>query len=527
MLLKLRILTILLLFILPVYLFFNSGAVQVTGRLLGWPGGTVVYAREQDATTLDPAFAQEEESYKVISNIFEGLVRFKPGTNEIEPCLAEAWRVSSDGLVWTFYLKRNVFFHDATPFNAEAVRFSIERQLSLQSPDRAIYASFIFGMLDELQCPDPYTVKFILKYPYAPFLNNLAMPYAAPIVSPAAASTLGEKFGEHPVGTGPFCFDSWQKDKKIVLRANKAYRGGPPAYGSLVFKVIKNSRLRALALVVGLADIVDGITPDDARFLQEKNCPVYQTPGLDLSYLGFYIDKKPFDNAAVRQALSMAIDRSHINAAIFKGASFEANGPLPPGVLGYDPAARTAPYDPAGAKELLAQNGYPNGLKITLITYTNTRPYNPAGGEELAKSIKADLAAIGIETEIKAYPWQEYKEALQRAEGDAYLYGWISDNADPDNFLYALLSSSQIESGLNASRYKNIEADLLLIRAQQEIDPGLRQELYRKAVKLIVEDAPWVFINHSLKLAAASPGLEGFSLNANGTTILSPLKKNR
>jgi peptide/nickel transport system substrate-binding protein len=165
-------------------------------------------------------------------------------------------------------------------------------------------------------------------------------------------------------------------------------------------------------------------------------------------------------------------------------------------------------------------------MKITLITYTNTRPYNPVGGEELAKAIKADLAAVGIETEIKAYPWDQYKEALLKAEGDAYLYGWISDNGDPDNFLYTLLSSSQIENGLNTSHYKNSEADQLFIRAQQESDPVLREQLYRKAVKIIVEDAPWVFLNHSLRLAATS-GLEGFKLTSNGTTRLCQLKKNK
>lgn len=524
---RLKILSILLLVLLPVYLFFNSGAVQVTGRLLGWPGGTIVYAREQDSVTLDPALAQEEESYKVISNIFEGLVRFKPGTYEIEPCLAEAWRVSSDGLVWTFYLRRDVIFHDKTPFNSEAVKFSVERQLSSQSQEKTNYASFIFGMVDKIQCPDSYTVKFLLKYPYAPFLNNLAMPNAAPIVSPASASTPGEKFGDHPVGTGPFYFDSWQKNKNIVLKVNKDYWGTPPAYGSLVFKVIKNSRLRALALKMGLVDIVDGISLADARFLQENNCPVYQTSGMDLGYLGFFTNKKPFDNPEVRRSFSMAIDRSHINSDIFKGASVEANGPLPPGVKGYTPDLLPLPYDPAGAKELLAKNGFPNGMKITLITYTNTRPYNPVGGEALARAIKADLAAIGVEAEIKAYPWQEYKEALLKSEGDAYLYGWISDNGDPDNFLYTLLSSSQIENGMNTSRYKNSEADQLFFRAQQEPDPGLREQLYRKAVKIIVEDAPWVFLNHSLRLAATSSRLDGFSLSSNGTTQLSQLKNNK
>jgi peptide/nickel transport system substrate-binding protein len=527
MILRLKIFTILMLLILPVYLFLNPGAMQVSGRLLGLSGGTVIYAREQDSTTLDPALAQDEESYKVISNIFEGLVRFKPGTNEIEPCLAEAWRVSSDGLVWTFYLRKNVKFHDGTPFNSEAVRFSVERQLPDQSQERASYASFIFGMVENIQCPDPYTVKFLLKYPYAPFLNNLAMPYAAPIVSPASASSLGEKFGEHPAGTGPFCFKSWEKNRFIALSANKDYWGEPPQYGNLVFRVVKGSRVRAMALKMGLVDIIDGITPADGRLLQEKNCSIHQTTGLDLNYLGFFTEKKPFDNVEVRRALSMAIDRSHIDSGLFKEVCVEANGPLPPGVLGYAPDTRPIPYDPAGARELLAKNGYAGGMKITLITYTNTRPYNPAGGEELAAAIKADLAAVGIETEIKAYTWEQYKEALFNSEGDAYLYGWISDNGDPDNFLYTLLSSSQIDTGLNTSRYKNPELDQIVIKAQQESEPGLREQLYQKAVKIIIEDAPWVFLNHSLKFAATGPDLEGFILNPNGTTQLCRLKVNR
>lgn len=514
-----------LLIMFPVFLMFRSSVIPVAARLAGWESYSLVYARGDDSITMDPALAQDEESCKVISNIYEGLVRFKAGTTEVEPCLAESWQVSSDNRVWTFFLRKNIKFHDGTPFNAEAVRFSLERQILPQATDSLTYAAFTFGMVDQIKVVDPYTVRFFLKYPYAPFLNNLAMPVSAPIVSPASATALGEDFWEKPVGTGPFRFISWDKGKRITLKANSDYWAKPPEYSTLIFNVIKNSRLRSLLLKFGLADIIDGITPADARFLEQKGCQVLRSPGLDLNYLGFFNDKEPFDNPTLRRAVSMAIDRKQLTAGLYHGASIEAGGPLPPGVLGYDPDTCPLPYDPVGTRELLDREGLAQGLKFTIITYTNQRPYNPVGGEKLAASIQADLAAVGITTEIKAYPWQQYKEALLKGEGNAFLYGWISDNGDPDNFLYTLLSSSQIESGLNTARYHNKEVDLLLAKAQQSADPALREQLYREAVRMIIQDAPWVYLNHSLRLSAVSPKVEGFVQHIAGYPYLNMVKK--
>ncbi len=521
----LKSITLVLLLMLPLLFLFYTKVIPVTAKLAGRESPGLTYLREQDSITLDPAWAQDEESCKVIANIFEGLVRFKAGTTEVEPCLAESWQVSPDNMVWTFFLRKNVKFHDGTPFNAEAVRFSLERQIPSQAGNSLNYASFTFGMVERIKVIDPYTVSFILKFPYAPFLNNLAMTASAPIVSPAAATALGEAFSENPVGTGPFRFASWDKGKRIILKANRDYWANPPECSTLVFKVVKNSRLRSLLIRFGLADIADGITAADARYLEQKGCRVLRSTGLDLNYLGFYNDKEPFDNPALRRAVSLAIDRKQLTEKLYREASVEAGGPLPPGVLGYDPDIRPLPYDPAGAREILASQDLARGLKITIITYTNQRPYNPAGGQKLAEAIQADLAAVGIETEIKAYPWHEYKEALLRQEGNAFLYGWISDNGDPDNFLYTLLSSSQIESGLNTARYRNKEVDLLLARAQQSADLALREQLYRDATKIIIQDAPWVCLNHGLRLTAVSPEIEGFIQHRAGYPYLHGVKK--
>ncbi|MDD4169201.1 MAG: ABC transporter substrate-binding protein [Desulfotomaculaceae bacterium] len=493
-----------------------------------WPlqeaGATLVYARGHDSLTLDPALAQDDESNKVISNIFEGLVRFKPGTTEIEPCLAEAWHVSADGLDWTFYLKRGVNFHDGTPFNAEAVRFNVERQLPPRRTEDMAYAPFVFDMIEKISTLDLYTVRFSLKYPYAPLLHNLAMPMAAPMVSPAAVTELGEKFGSRPVGTGPFKLVKWVKEEKIILEANHDYWGEQPEFKRLVFTVVKNSRLRSLALKAGMADIIDGIDHSNIRLLEQSGLSIIKKCGLDINYLGFFTNKKPFDNAVVRRAVSMSIDREQLLSGLYQQDACAANGPLPPGVLGYDPGLRPLSYDPEGGKELLAESGHPDGIKITIITYSDTRAYNPAGGEKLAAAIKGDLARVGIEVEIKAYPWDQYKEALYKEEGNAFLYGWSSDNGDPDNFLYTLLSSLQIESGLNTAHYQNNNVDLLLVKAQRETAPKLREEMYREAVKLIMQDEPWAILNHSLLLVATAPQIEGFSPQSNGNIFLANVK---
>ncbi|MDD4335035.1 MAG: ABC transporter substrate-binding protein [Desulfotomaculaceae bacterium] len=519
----LKVISIFLLLILPFILLSHTSFLPAAGRIAGISSGQLIYGRSQDAVTLDPAFSQDEESNKVIANIFEGLVRFKPGTTTIEPCLAEGWRVSPDGREWTFLLRKGVKFHDGTPFNSDAVRFSIERQLPPQRAESAGYASFTFGMLESIKTPDLYTVQFILKYPYAPFLNNLAMPAAAPIVSPAAVAALGEEFGNKPVGTGPYRFSSWKKGKNITLKENRDYWHKLPGCPTLVFNVIKNNRLRALTLKLGLVDIIDNLAPADVRYLEQKGFPVMQTSGLDLNYLGFFTDKEPFDNPTVRRAVSMLIDRKHITE-LHKGAAIEANGPLPPGVLGYDAGLNLIPYDPQGAKELLAGAGYAGGLQFEIITYNNPRPYNPAGGDILAAAIRRELAEAGVKTVIKSYTWEQYKEALLNKEGNAFLYGWISDNGDPDNFLYTLLSSSQIENGLNTARYRNNEVDLLLVKAQLETEPALRERMYRDAIEMITQDAPWIFLNHSLEFYATSTKVTGFTPHFAGYTPLDTVK---
>jgi len=344
------------------FVLYPTGSIFLQNVDKEVPAGqqkVLVYARGADSLSLDPALIDDGESAKVIENIYDTLVTFEPGTTKIKPALATDWKISDDGLVYTFYLRKGVKFHDGTPFNADAVVASIGRQVGQNATADMPYASFTFGDVDKVEKVDDYTVKITLKEPNAPFLLNLAMGPAAPIVSPTALKKYGADFGHHPVGTGPFIFEKWDPDQQIVLKANPNYWGGKPKVDEVIFKVTKDNTVRAQELLAGSVDIIDGIDPADVDSL--KNSPdinFLSGPGMNINYLAFRVDRPPFDNPKVRQAVSMAIDRQAIVDSLYKGIAVVANGPLPPGMLGYDPNLKPYEYNPAEAKKLLAEAGY-------------------------------------------------------------------------------------------------------------------------------------------------------------------------
>lgn len=327
----------------------------------------LVYARGADSIKLDPAQIDDGESSKVVNAIFEGLLRYKPGSTEVEPWLAESYTISPDGLTYTFKLRKGITFHDGTPFNADAVVYSIGRQLPGKANAEIMpYAEFTFGDVADVRKVDDYTVEIVLKQPNAAFLANLAMGLAAPIVSPAAHQRLGDdQFARNPVGTGPFMFERWEPDQQIVLKRNPNYWGGPtgqakPKVETLIFKVTKENAVRADEIIAGQADVIDGISPADLERLRAAaDVQVLEAAGMNVSYLGFRTDRPPFDDVRVRKAISMAIDRAAIVNALYKGNALLANGPLPPMIKpGYSDAIQPLPYDPEQAKQLLKEAGY-------------------------------------------------------------------------------------------------------------------------------------------------------------------------
>lgn len=474
------------------------------------------YSISEPIKTLDPAEANNLSEAKIIVNMFEGLVRYKPNSTEIEPCLATHWEVSPDGRSWTFFLRQDVQFHDQTPFNAEAVKFTVERQKQPLKKDTMTYGNYTFGLVASVEIVDDYTVRFNLIAPYAPLLRNLAMPWSAPIVSPSAVAKLGDRFAREPVGTGPYHLAGWDKDAPILV-ANDSYWGGIPRIKSVIFsyETLEN---RLNSFNSGQADMID-IPPHLEHRLVRENKMLLSQPSGSLGYLGMYNNKPPFNNARVRRALCMAINREEIAKALYGNSNLAANSVLPPQILGYSKDLKPYTGGPAKAKELLKSLGYPNGLDITLINYNSPRPYNPQGGTVLAELIKEQLSKAGVRVTVKSYPWHEFKSALNKEEGNIFLFGWTGDNMDPDNFLYSLFSSSGIPN-TNLTRYKNSEVDRLISAAQVESDENLRKRLYFHAQQIILQDTPAVFLNYGLDTLVICDFIQGIKLNPYGLPVL-------
>lgn len=487
-------------------------------------GGTLVYGKPKDAVGMDPATITDGESHDVTRMVFDTLIAYRQESTEVEPALATAWTVSKDGLEWTFKLRPNVKFHDGTPLDAEAVVFSFERQMFKEHPYHkgnfeywpSIFGGFP-GIVKKVQAVDPLTVKFLLDKPSAPFLLNLAMPSNA-IISPTAMKKYDQDFFKRPVGTGPFRMAEWIPNERVVLEANTGWWGGRPYLDRVVYKPVPENSVRLLELEKGSIDAMHGINPDDAdRIKANKNFVLLEQTGMNVGYLAFNMEKKPFDDVRVRRALSLAVNKGPIVKALFKGYGIPAKNPLPPSLWGYNEEVKDYPYDPPQAKRLLAEAGYPSGLKTTLWAMPVARPYMP-DARKMAEALQENFKAVGVEVSIVSYDWGTYLSKSRCGEHDLLILGWTGDNGDPDNFLYTLLSSDAALKcqANNRAFYRNPKVDALLRQAQQIFDQKERAKLYREAQVLIHEDAPWIPLDHSVQLAATRSYVKGFHLHPTG-----------
>ncbi|MHB8125958.1 MAG: ABC transporter substrate-binding protein [Desulfitobacteriaceae bacterium] len=506
-----------------VILLVDSGATLATMNHIN-SEKVLIYAIEGVPLSFDPSEIEDQESAQVVVNVFDTLVQYHAGSTEVEPALASSWTTSSDGLEWTFKLRQGIKFHDGTLFNAQAVKYTFERLVDPEKSREMPYADFVFGMVQNIEIIDDYTVTIKLKYPYAPFLRNLAMPYSVPIISPEAVKKYGKNFASHPVGTGPFIFESWEPGRRIVLKANPDYWGGKPKLDKVIFRVVKGEDVRFNKLAQGTVDIVNGMTSSSNAnvFLRDENkFSVWSSSGLNLNYLGFRVDRKPFNDPKIREAVTRAINREELVTRLYKGKSIVAQGPLPPLVLGYNEDLESYSFNPEKAKQLIKEAGYVDNLSFELLSYSDQRPYNHVGGDTLAEVIKEYLSKIGIKVKITSATWQDHKNNLRLRKGDAFLYGWLGDNGDPDNFLYPLLHESQIkEPGLNYSNYHNSIYNALIEKAQETTESSERIREYTLAQQILVSDPPWIFISHALNVFVTRKNVLGLSILPTGLVNL-------
>ncbi len=489
------------------------------GVALAQPGSQIVIGLQAEPVTLDVAQLSDYNSSRAAMEMYEGLVRFKDGSTEIEPGLAESWEVSDDGLVYTFHLRPGVTFHDGTPVNAEAVRFSFERQIDPENPYHDTgefpYAEFTLGDIDSVEAVDDLTVRITLKETFAPFLANMAM-HAAAIVSPTAVMRYGRDFSEHPVGAGPYRFVSWQRGVEVILEANPDYWRGAPKVQRLIFRPIVEDQARLAALEAGEIDLAVNLPPDDLpRLRDDPRFTFAEQPGMHTWYLVFNVTKEPFDDPRVRQAVAHAIDRDAIVQAILGGTGETAVNFLPPVVWSYTDDVEAYPYDPERARELLAEAGYPDGFAVEF--------WVPESGSGMQQSVAMGtviqdfLGRVGIDVTIQQFEWGTYLDRVivpvDQADSVPAMFemSWIGDNGDPDNFLYILLSGDQFPAnGFNLGYYDNDEVDELLRTARTTTDQAARVPLYQEAQRLIMADLPVLPVDHETQIVVLDANITGF-----------------
>jgi len=476
--------------------------------------GTLTFARGADSQKLDPADVDDGESMKVLVNVCQGLVRFKHGTTDVEPCLATSWTISPDGLTYTFKLREGVKFHDGTPLDAQAAAFSFLRQMDKSNPAHLPDATFaywsaMFNMITAVEVVDPMTLRFRLKEPHAPLMESLCIP-AVHLISPKFIDQ------RHPVGTGPFRFVEWIPNERITLEANPDYWEGKPKTDRLIFKVVPDSATRLIQLQTGQIQAMDGIDPNSLPIIKgDKNLTLLTAPGLNVCYLAFNCQKPPLDNKDVRRYLTSAINKKDIIDDVYRGAGTIAKNPLPPFIAGHNDAIPNREPVPAWEHELPLPS-----RPLRLEVMTNPRPYLP-NPLRAAEMIKADLANVGIKVEIVPNEWGAHLSRTSHGEHEMALMGWVGDTGDADNFLYVLLDkdTATLGSALNVCFWMNDAYHDLMVAARRELDPEKRAALYRKAQEIVFEEAPMVPLAHAEQLLACRANLDGILFELNGDIL--------
>jgi len=489
-------------------------AKKSTGGTTSTANDTFTYAQGADPRGLDPALVDDGESSKVISNIYEGLLKYAADSTKVEPSLAESWEISPDGLSYTFKLRQGVKFQDGTDFNADAVKFNIDRQIPPKVTADMSYGPFVFASVKDVVVVDPNTVTINLTQKNTAFLANLAMSLAAPIVSPKALTDGNNSVMENPVGTGPYKFVKWNKGESVVLIRNDNYWGEKAKTLNVIFRIIPDNSARVLALNNGEVDMIDGIDATVVDKITQGGDKLFEAPGMNVNYMAYNTTSPLFKTVEARTALSQAINVDELVKSLYQGYSEPANTILPSFVPGYDPSVKQVAYDATAAKAGLAKAGI---TKVHMITYSNPRPYNAATGAALATAMQGYLQKVGVQATIDTFDWTTYKEKVGAGDFDIAFYGWIGDNGDPDNFLNLLADK---DPTMNIARWQDPKyiAD---IKAALAMPNGAeRDAAYGAMEKYAAERAIWLPISHAKTLAGYGPKVSGFVYHVTGNVWL-------
>jgi peptide/nickel transport system substrate-binding protein len=463
-----------------------------------------------DVTSMDPHFLNIGANNNIGWQVFDALTHVDADAR-LTPGLAASWRALNP-TTWEFKLRRGVRFHDGAELTAADVVFSIERTRSGAFTQRIVAT----------ETPDPHTVRLKTAAPYAMVPYDMNSVFIVSKQAAAGARTEDFDSGKAMVGTGPFRFVRFARGDRVELARNDRYWGGAPAWDKVVFRVVPTDPARLAALLSGELDLIEQIpTPDLERIRRDARLRSVQKVSWRTIFLfvdqrasprpdvtdkaGKRLEQNPFSDQRVRRALSIAIDRSAIAARLMDGAALPASNLVSPPVFGHASDLKPDAYDPAGARRLLAEAGYPDGFAATLSA-TNNRYVND---EQIAQAVAQMLARIGVRVRVDAMPVNVYLPRARKGELAFGMFGWGSFSADLA--LRSLLATPEARKGYGAfnwSGYSNAKLDALLDRAFATVDEKAREEIAREAMRTAMRDAAAIPLHHQVGTWAMKASLD-------------------
>ena len=521
----LRILTIV---IICVLFLIGSPVSLLAGPTNPLYGGTLRFPLRFNVASIDPAYARDMSAVLLVQQVFDGLVQYDHSLNII-PAIATSWQISSDGLVYKFFLRQGVRFHNGPEVTAQDFVYSFTRMLD---PGVKAQGANLFRIIDGatafmegqighvagLQAPDRHTFVIRLRERYIPFLSILATS-SAKVVPRDQVERHGREFGKRPIGTGPFRLVEWLPDK-IVLEANPDYYGRRPYLDRLVFALYYGSPTHQI-----LEDFFHGqldVSPVPTWKRQQlsagsANHKYLRKTLLSLFFYGLNNDVSPLDHPGVRKAINMAIDRDRYVNVIVAGAHQKAQGIIPPGMLGYTPKIDPPPFDLESARKLISRfrSDYPE-ISLSFTIYSASVSVE---AQNDLTFIKSSLSQIGLDPDVRfVTDWPEFESLLLSRNAAMFRYVWYADFADPDAFLYPLFHS---KGAYNFFSYRNGLLDSLLDEGREQPSLAKRLLIYRRAQEIILKDLPLVNVCHYRLEQIQQRYVHGLKLNSLGPGYLS------
>ena len=457
--------------------------------------GTLVVGRGGDSVSLDDGTATDGESARVSNEVVEPLIRLEGTSTKPIPWLAESWE-TKDSQTWIFHLRKGVKFHDGSPFNAEAVKWNMERW---RDPDNKYrfgrtfeYYDTEFGKdlaIQEITVVDENTIQIKLSQPSGVLLAKLSLGFVFGMNSPKAVMEQGDKYGTAAggvVGTGPFKFVEWVPDDHITLERNNEWWGPKPRLAKLIFRSIPDNSARFAELQAGTVQQADLAQTDLPAAQADPNLTVNILPSLSTGYIAFQQCTKPFDKPEVRQAIAHAVNWAALIEPFYGKFGQEAGSFQPPAILGSNPGVKPYEYNPDMAKELLKKAGLADGFETDFWYIPVVRGYFP-DSKAIGEAIAADLAKVGIKVSLKTEDWGAYLDDRLKGKFSMWMLGWGSDNGDPDNYL-GWHFGHPVGEPKAEDCYGNDKVAQLLIDGRLEADPAKREKIYQQAEVLVHDD---------------------------------------